>query len=68
MQPLLIDGFSECSWASEIPVFDSMAEHVSPLTTVYVCVHPPPLGVVTGDVVVELGVEDVAPPPPRQRI
>jgi hypothetical protein len=59
VQPLLIAGFSACSWASETPVLDSMAEHVSPLTTIYVIVHPPPLGVDPADVVVEVGPEDM---------
>jgi hypothetical protein len=44
VQPLLIAGFSECRVASETPVFDSMTEHVSPLTTVYDCAHEPPVG------------------------
>jgi hypothetical protein len=60
VHPLLIAGFSACSWASETPVLDSIAEHVSPLTTIYVIVHPPPpLGVDPADVVVEVGPEDV---------
>jgi hypothetical protein len=41
VHPLLIAGFSACNCASETPVFDSMAEHVSPETTVYVCAQPP---------------------------
>jgi hypothetical protein len=36
VQPVLIVGFSACSWVSETPVTVSMAEHVSPLRTVYV--------------------------------
>jgi hypothetical protein len=59
VHPLLIAGFSACSWASEMPVLDSMAEHVSPLTTIYIIVHPPPLGVDPADVVVEVGPEDM---------
>jgi hypothetical protein len=44
VQPLLIAEFSECRVASETPVFDSMAEQVSPLTMVYVCAQDPPVG------------------------
>jgi hypothetical protein len=43
-----------------------MAEHVSPLTTVYVCAHPP-LGVEPGDVVVEVGGVEVGPEAVEER-